>query len=285
MELVRAPHEGFSTKEKFQVVLPAWAGPYDLLLQVIDEQNLNLLDLDISILLAHYLDYIEKTLEIDVDEAGEFLVVGATLAQIKSKLLLPQDPSEQEVEEKDPREDLVRYLQEYQKIKVAAELLKDRPLLGRDVFTKGIREAFEGAESEGRGTLFQLVKGFQSALKDLRAITPMEVSTEQYSVSDRMREVVEQIEREREVSFEDLLKATASKLFVIASFLSVLELVRLKQISLFQGQGEEARLYLRWRGNGDTQALVSEFDSEFKEEGGDHISEPVTSIAAEERVS
>ena len=230
-----------------------------MLLQVIEDQNLNLLDLDISILLTHYLASIENAPDIDIDEGGEFIVLGATLAQIKSKLLLPQDPTE-EIEEKDPREDLVRYLQEYQNIKKAAELLKDIPLLGRDVFTKGIREAFEGAESEGHGTLFQLVKGFQNALRDLRASTPMEVSTERFSVSDRMKEVAEQIEREKEVVFEDLLRATASKLFVIASFLAVLELVRLKQIQLFQGDGPGAHLYLRWKGDVQLNELVSEFD-------------------------
>src|SRR5690349_13907863 len=128
-QLVRAEAEILGPQEKYQVTLPAWTGPYDVLLQVIDEQDLNLLDLDISILLEHYLEFIRTSEHINLDEAGEFLVVAATLAQIKSKLLLPKEEGPQEEEEKDPREDLVRYLMEYQKIKQAAELLKDRPLL------------------------------------------------------------------------------------------------------------------------------------------------------------
>lgn len=258
VDLVKAPHEGFAAKEKFQVSVAAWHGPYDLLLQVIEEQNLNLLDLDISVLLHHYLDYLEKSLEIDIDEAGDFIVVGATLAQIKSKLLLPKDENEVLEEEKDPREDLVRYLMEYQKIKQAADQLRDRPLLGRDVFTKGIREHFEGIEGEGHGTLFQLVKGFQTALRDLRASQPMSFEMEHVSVSDRLHEIIEILKIQRELCFEDLLPPEMTKVFIIATFLATLELVRLKQIQLFATP--DRRVYLRLKEAGGSENLISEFD-------------------------
>ncbi len=257
--LISAPHEEVASKEKFQITLPAWQGPYDLLLQVIDDQDLNLLDLDISVLLHHYLDYLENSLKIDVDEAGEFIVVGATLAQIKSKLLLPKDEADVAEEEKDPREDLVRYLLEYQKIKQAADQLRDRPLLGRDVFTKGIREHFDGLEGEGRGTLFQLVKGFQKALKEHNSSQPMELSLETASVSDRLHEVVAKIEQDRELCFEDLLEPGMTKVFIIVTFLAVLELVRLKRIQLFSTP--DRRIYLRLKDATGSSDLVSEFDT------------------------
>src|ERR1700744_5358851 len=102
-DLVRAIEDSTIVSEKYQVELPIleWSGPYDVLLQVIEEKELNLLDLDISVLLEGYLHYIQTSDQIDLDEAGEFLVVGATLAQIKSKLLLPKEEVPTEEEEKD----------------------------------------------------------------------------------------------------------------------------------------------------------------------------------------
>jgi segregation and condensation protein A len=258
--LVRAPHEEFAVSEKYQVVLPEWTGPYDILLQVIDEQDLNLLDLDISILLEHYLDFLQKSETINLDEAGDFLVVAATLAQIKSKLLLPKEETEELIDEKDPREDLVRYLMEYQKIKQAADLLRDRPLLGRDVFIKGARETFEGIESEGRGTLFQLVRGFQKAMREFRADKPYELSREEISTSDRMKEIFMLLQDSKELDFQQILGEARSKLYLIATFLGILELVRLKKIKIFQ-MSVESPLFLRFvEGATDEDLVHSEFD-------------------------
>lgn len=258
--LLRAPHEEAIVKEKYQVQLPQWTGPYDILLQVIEDQELNLLDLDISVLLEHYLASIQNSDLVDIEEAGEFLVVAATLAQIKSKLLLPKEDTPAEEEEKDPREDLVRYLMEYQKIKQAAALLAERPLLGRDVFIKGSRETFEGIETEGRGTLFQLVRGFQNVMRDFKAEQPMEIAREEISVSDRLKDVFHLLQERKEVDFKEILSGGVSKTWIIISFLCVLELVRLKKIRLVQSD-TDAPLFLRWlEGSSDADILKSEFD-------------------------
>jgi len=266
-ELVRAPSAAaIATSAKYQVQLAEWSGPYDVLLQVIDDQELDLLNLDISILLEHYILYLETCPIIDIEEAGEFLLVAATLAQIKSKLLLPKEEQTEDLDEKDPREDLVRYLIEYQKIKQAADLLRDRPILGRDVFLKGTREQFEGMESDGRGTLFQLVRGFQKAMKELRAHTRMDISREEISVSVRLQEILFQFaSAEGSSRFLELLQdSSRSKTYIIVTFLAVLELIRLKKIKITPVVDSAEDFYLQI---GDSvsleshELLQSEFDT------------------------
>lgn len=270
-ELIRAEEEALDAHEKYQVSIPDWSGPFDILLQIIDERELNLLDLDIASLLEGYLEHLQQVANVDVEEAGEFLVVGATLAQIKSKLLLPKEEEPQE-EEKDPREELVRYLMEYQKIKQAAMMLGERPVLGRDVFLKGNREHFEGVEAEGHGNLFQLVKGFQKVLREISAQSPMAFDREEVNVSERLLEVFRSVRDRQEVEFKDLISPGSSKTFVVVTFLSILELVRLKKIRLAQLESD-GPLYLRFiEGASDEDVLKSEFDE-------------ATSITEEERTA
>jgi len=258
-ELKRAIDETQASHEPYQVSIPDWTGPFDILLQVIDEKQLNLLDLDIAALLEGYLGHLQNSPHIDVEEAGEFLVVGATLAQIKSKLLLPQEEKPEE-EEKDPREELVRYLMEYQKIKQAAAMLGERPVLGRDVFLKGARETFEGVEGEGSGSLFQLVKGFQKVLREVSAQTPMEFTREEVSVSQRLLDIFRMVRDHKEIDFSETLKGGLTKTFVVVTFLSILELVRLKKIRLAQLE-DKSKIFLRFvEGASDEDVLKSEFD-------------------------
>jgi len=258
--LVKAPEAPMSSSEKFIVELPQWSGPYDLLLQVIDEQDLNLFDLNISLLLEHYLIHLQNLDVVDIDEAGEFLVVAATLAQIKSKMLLPAEERSEEEEEEDPRKKLVQYLIEYQKIKQVAEQLRERPLLGRDVFVKGARESFDGLEAEGSGKLFQLVKGFQKAMLRNRIQTPFAIEMEEVSVSERFKEIFALIESKREIEFEHCLPAGQSKVYLIASFLAVLEMVRMKKILVLQRE-IDGPLYLQFKEGATAEDVVhSEFD-------------------------
>lgn len=261
IDLIRAEEETATAKvEKFQVQISEWSGPYDLLLQVIDEKELNILDLNISVLLEGYLSYLEHLDFVDLDDAGEFLVVAATLAQIKSKLLLPEDEKQSEEEEEDPRAELARYLMEYQKIKKAAEQLRDMPVLGRDVFIKGLQEQFEGFEGEGRGTLFQLVKGFQKAVRRVEVQQPFQIEREDVSVSERFNEIFELVQTQSEVNFDHLVPEGHSKVYLIASFLAVLELVRMKKVQLFQRE-YAGPVFLKYREGATLEDVVhSEFD-------------------------
>jgi len=259
--LIRAIDEVAGIMPKFECDLPGWHGPYDLILQVIDDQQLSLLDLDISVLLEHYLKYFEALSFVDIDEAGEFLVVAATLAQIKSKMLLPPEEGEKvEEEEIDPRAELVRYLQEYQRFKQAAQSLQDRPLLGRDVFAKGGRESFEGLEGEGRGQLFQLVKGFQKAWIRTETRNTYQIEQEEISVSERFREIFKDLKARTQLTFEEILPAARGRLFIIATFLAVLELVRMKKLRISQAEIGES-LFLNFiEGSADDDMIHSEFD-------------------------
>lgn len=275
-ELIQS-HDEVVDAPRFQVELPEWSGPYDLLLQVIDEQKLDIFNLDISKLLEHYLIFLEGLKAIDLDDAGEFLVVAATLAQIKSKMLLPKEEQPEEEAEKDPREDLVRYLLEYQKIKKAAEALGERPLVGRDVFLKGYQEKFEGAELPGKGNLYQLIKSFQTVLREARSQPQMNIRRESVSVSERLKEILADLERETDLDFEETLKAENDKLFIIASFLAVLELVRLKQIQIFTLESGHIRIR-RILG-----ATLDGFVSEFDESGETAEEVPEGLIASGER--
>lgn len=262
LDLVKAPEESLHRQEKFQVSIPQWTGPYDLLLKVIDEQELNLLDLNISVLLEHYLQHLQNLDTIDLDEAGEFLVMAATLAQIKSKLLLPKEETEDEEEEEDPRAELVRNLVEYQKIKQAADFLREQPVLGRDVFTKGLRESFQGLEGEGRGTLFQLVKGFQKAIQRVQAQEPFEVEQEHINVSQRFHEIFESLREKSELQFESLLQEGQGKVFLIATFLATLELVRMKKIEILQREVGGPVFLVFKEGATEADVVHSEFDEE-----------------------
>jgi len=259
--LIRAGDEIIGTMPKFECDLPGWHGPYDLILKVIDDQQLSLLDLDIAVLLEHYLKYFEALSFIDIDEAGEFLVVGATLAQIKSKMLLPPEEGESiEEEEVDPRTELVRYLQEYQKFKRAAQSLQDRPILGRDVFVKGGRESFEGLEGEGRGQLFQLVKGFQKAWIRTETRNTYQIEQEEISVSERFREIFDELKSRSQLTFEEILHVDRGRLYIIATFLAVLELVRMKKLRISQAEIGES-LFLNFiEGAADDDIIHSEFD-------------------------
>lgn len=260
--LIRNHDEEFAAAEKYTVHLPQWTGPYDLLLKVIDEQELNLFDLNIFILLDHYLEHLKDLKTIDLDEAGEFILVGATLAQIKSKMLLPVEEKDDEEEEEDPRAKLVQYLLEYQRIKQAADQLRDRPILGRDTFVKGSREVFEALEGEGQGKLFQLVKGFQRALKRATPSAMFEVEQEEVSVSDRFQEIFDLLESKREVSFEAFLPEGRGKVYLIASFLAVLELVRMKKVFVLQ-RVVDGPLFIRFNEGATGEDVIhSEFDEE-----------------------
>jgi segregation and condensation protein A len=258
--LIKAKEETLEKPEKYQVHFSDWYGPYDLLLKVIEEKELNLFDLNIAILLDGYLQYLESLTMIDLDDAGEFLIVAATLAQIKSKMLLPKEETVSEEDEVDPRAELASYLIEYQKIKQAAERLREMPILGRDVFVKGLHEHFEGLDTEGHGTLFQLVKGFQKAVKRVEVRQDFQIEKENVSVSDRFSEIFLEVKSQKELSFDRLLSDSSSRIFIIASFLAVLELIRMKKIQIFQ-RDLDGPVFLAFREGATSEDVVhSEFD-------------------------
>jgi segregation and condensation protein A len=223
----------------YSVKLQAFEGPLDLLLHLIKKNEIDIYDIPIAEITRQYLEYIEIMKTLNLDVAGEFLVMAATLLHIKSRMLLPV-PEEPDQDEEDPRADLVRQLIEYQSIKEAASSLDEREILERDVF---VRRAFpEETEVEGRGieieglSLFELIEAFKKVLAEIPEEAVHEVIAERVSISDKISLILEALDMEENISFHDLLRSAGSKQDVIVTFLAILEIIRLKMIKVHQSQ-------------------------------------------------
>jgi len=223
----------------YSVKLQSFEGPLDLLLHLIKKNEIDIYDIPIADITKQYLDYIEIMKTLNLDVAGEFLLMAATLLHIKSRMLLPVS-EEPEQEEEDPRADLVKQLLEYQSIKEAAFSLDKREILDRDVF---VRKAFpeeaeaeelqQGIDLEGV-TLFELIEAFKKVIAELPEEAVHEVIGERLSIGDKISVILESLEREDNISFYNLLKGGRSRPEVIVTFLAILELIKLKMIKINQ---------------------------------------------------
>jgi segregation and condensation protein A len=222
----------------YRVELPTFEGPLDLLLHLIEEHELDVRDIPIAFVAAKYVEYITLMQELNIDVASEYLVMAATLAYIKSKMLLPAAPDDEEDEsdeELDPRGELVRRLLEYQKYKHAAEQLGSGDVLGRDVFRRGI----SAPEAEGPApiaglSLFKLLDAFQAVLSRATATVDHQIDFERFSITDRINELSEILARVKRIAFMDLFEGQDSRAELIVTFLALLEMTRLRLTRLFQ---------------------------------------------------
>jgi segregation and condensation protein A len=227
------------------VKLPVFEGPLDLLLHLIRQNEMEITDIPISEVSAQYLAYLDLMQSLDLDIAGEYLVMAATLALIKSRMLLPPDEDEEEAEETDLRTELVARLLEYQRYKEVAEQLGQRRLLGRDVFAA--RGAEQGVPSEAEREievgLFELLDAFREVLQEvLERAAIHEVESEAITVGQCMVEVMTTLEVEESIEFMRLFERPGSagptRPMVVATFLAILELARLDELSIYQGLSE-----------------------------------------------
>jgi segregation and condensation protein A len=224
----------------FQLHLPTFEGPLDLLLHLIQKHELDILDLPIAFVVERYLEYLTVMENLDLDVASEYLVMAATLAHIKSKMLLPPDPSQvdeeaEDVEEIDPRAELIRRLLEYQKYKHAAEQLLSRGVAGRDVFTRGMEapEAMGPAPLASIG-LFKLLDAFQAVLKRANQELAFEITAEGVSIQDRMAVLTERLRGRRHCSFDELFEDVRSVYEVVVTFLAILEMAKRRLTRIYQ---------------------------------------------------
>ncbi|HTJ80684.1 MAG TPA: segregation/condensation protein A, partial [Polyangiaceae bacterium] len=236
------PEEPYA-KDAYVVALPGggFEGPLDLLLQIIQKHELNILDLPISFVTSKYLEYLSVMKELSIDVASEYLVMAATLAHIKSKMLLPEVPKDQDVaeeeEEEDPRYELVRRLLEYQKYKAAAEDLGRRDTLGNSVFPRGSSEPVpEGPAPFANATVFELLDAFSKVLSRTKTKIEHEVVFDRISISDRITELVDVMMSRRSVAFEELFGGGEPKtrFDLVITFLAVLEMCRMNMMRVFQ---------------------------------------------------
>lgn len=230
---------GPSEEQVFRLELGTFEGPLDLLLHLIQSHELDILDLPISFITEKYLAYLGLMKELALDVVSEYLVMAATLAHIKSKMLLPappvgqdDDPLEDQV---DPREELVRRLLEYQKYKAAAESLAGRGIAGRDVFTRGApAEQARGDAPLGGMTLFQLLDAFNRVLKRANAEFSREITAERVSITDRIQEILDMLKDKKRIDFEQLFEGFVTTYDLVVTFLAMLEMGKQKLVRLFQ---------------------------------------------------
>ena len=227
-----------------QLRLPLFEGPLDLLLHLIRENELEITELPIAEVASQYLEYLGVLRELHLDVASEYLVMAATLAWIKSRMLLPSD-GEVEEEGLDPRAELIARLLEYQRFKEAAEELGRRPQLGRDVFAPPGAELdpVPDAEREIEVGLIELVDALRRALREARASDAVhEVVTEAVTVRERMVAVIDALEASEVVELDALLRdptgRRASLAIVVATFLAILELARTAALRIYQSLDE-----------------------------------------------
>jgi segregation and condensation protein A len=218
--------------------LEGFEGPLDLLLHLIQKNELDIFNIPISLVTEQYLEYLQLMKVLNLDIAGEYLLMAATLLHIKSKMLLPKSSEgEEEEEEEDPRAELVRRLLEYQKYKNAALEMEKRPLLDRDVFVRlASPEPEEGPEEERiDANLFELLEAFRQVLKRVKLETVHEVILEHLSVEARIQEILVLLGKEnRSIAFHRLFPEQASRRVVVVTLLAILELVKMKRIRIFQ---------------------------------------------------
>jgi len=236
------------TKE-YQVQLEIFEGPMDLLLHLIRKNKVDIYDIPIAFIMDQYLAYLDMMRSLNIDVAGEFLEMAATLAYIKSRLLVPRIGLDEGDEEEDPRMELVRPLLEYAKIKEAAQALADSVQLGRDVYKRNIPTEelwdLESGEEIAEVGLFELVSALHEVLKKAEPDEAMEMSAETMRLKDRINQLMEILAGVSSVTFHELFAEQARKAEIILTFLAILELMRLQLIRAFQHQPSRIiRLYL-----------------------------------------
>ncbi|MBF0510727.1 MAG: segregation/condensation protein A [Candidatus Omnitrophica bacterium] len=223
----------------YKIRLEKFEGPLDLLLYLIKKNDIDICDIPIAVITDQYMEYIEMMKMLDLDVVGDFLVMAATLMQIKSKTLLPPDPLAG-VESVDPRQELVDKLKEYEQFKRIAEELKAKELMrqslfGRLVDEEKLNEIKEDAkEVLFEATLFDLITALSEALKHVGEKQDYQVSQEEFSIEGKIHELLHVLVDEPRLSFKDLLARSRTKTEVVCLFVAVLELVRLKEILVVQ---------------------------------------------------
>jgi segregation and condensation protein A len=243
-EGVHAP--AFEGQYRLEIPKAGFEGPLDLLLHLIQQHELDILDIPVSFVTEKFLQYIYLMRTLSIDVASEYLVMAATLAHIKSKMLLPVVPAGQDDdglpgdEEEDPRAELVRRLLEYQKYKAAAAEMGERGTLGKDVFSRGAPEPVpEGPAPFAKTGVFSLLDAFEKILKKNNVKLDHEVVFDRISITDRIVELTERLTFRKAMTFEDLLidpkEARALTRFdVVITFLAILEMARLRLIRVYQ---------------------------------------------------
>ncbi|MBL7069636.1 MAG: segregation/condensation protein A [Candidatus Omnitrophica bacterium] len=224
----------------YKIKLEVFEGPLDLLLHLIKKEEIDIYDIPIAMITQQYLEYLEFMKLLDLNIAGEFLVMAATLMHIKSKMLLPQPQMEEEAEEEDPRAELVKRLLEYKKFKEAATELYHRGARQSDYFARGV--TLPDTDSSGQkeeyfeANFFDLITAFNKVMKEVPKKLFHEVVKDEYTIEEKIHDIFHLLVKKPSLSFYSLLKKAKNKTEIITIFLAILELIRLKEIVVKQSK-------------------------------------------------
>lgn len=235
-ELTILPKDLYIPPDALEVILEAFEGPLDLLLYLIRRQNLDILDIDVAEITKQYMGYIELMASIQLELAAEYLVMAAMLAEIKSRMLLPRQQSEDEDEE-DPRAELIKRLQEYERFKQAAEDIDELPRMGRDIH-RATADAPDRDQQRPHPDvdIRELVTALADVLKRSEMFESHQVEMEKLSTRERMSQVMENLRDNQFVPFVALFTLEEGRLGVVVTFLAVMELIKESLVEIVQSE-------------------------------------------------
>lgn len=219
--------------DDLNILLGEFEGPLDLLLHLIRQEQISIYDIPVARITDEYLRYLRVMQEMDIAVAGDFLVMAATLIELKTKMLLPRDPSAVQEEEEDPRSDLVNQLLEYQKYKAAAQMLWSRATVEQAVFKRAELETDKNNPEVAVG-LFDLLKVFQDILARHKEEVLLEIEREEISMAEMLERLRNMVMSTGELNLRVFFERALSRRELVLAFLSVLELVRTSEVRLFQ---------------------------------------------------
>ncbi|MBF0384907.1 MAG: segregation/condensation protein A [Candidatus Omnitrophica bacterium] len=223
----------------YKIKLEIFEGPLDLLIYLIKKDDIDVTNIPIAKITEQYMQYIDLMKMLDLDIVGDFLVMAATLMQIKSRMLLPPDPSDVQQKE-DPRDELVKRLQEYQRFKEIALELQDKEKMRKDLYSRMVDIAElnklreDSKEVFFEANLFDLITALTEALNKKPEEIIHEITKEEYTVEGKIHDILHLLLKENRILLGELFFKCSSRLEVVVTFLAVLELIRLKEIVVIQ---------------------------------------------------
>lgn len=230
--------------DELSIKMGDFAGPLDLLLYLIKQEQANIFDIPIARITEKYLEYIRLMKKLDIAVAADFLVMAATLIEIKSKMLLPRDPTITDEEEfEDPRQELVDRLLEYEKYKTAAGMLHERSTIEQAIYTRGRTET-DDDQGEIDATVFDLLSIFQKIAERHKDEVKMEIERDEISLADMIRDLKRRIFEHGELSLLKVFEEMSNKRELVTAFIAILEIVRTESVKLLQ-QGTFGDIILR----------------------------------------
>ena len=234
-EVTSLPEDLYVPPNSLKIFLDTFAGPLDLLLYLIRKQNLDVLDIDVAKITEQYISYIDLMESFEIELAGDYLVMAAYLAELKSRMLLPR-PKENE-EEEDPRAELMRRLQEYQRFKEAAAKIDLLPRLNRDFYLAGAKlPEFEALTPIAELPMEELTFALAEVMRRVDQSKAHLINFEQLSTRERMTEILERMRNETFIEFYSLFSSEEGRMGVVVTFLAVLELLKDSLIEIVQSE-------------------------------------------------